>query len=75
LREGILYLLSVQERGRIKRPLKRVHCKKKFTVFLSPAGMSLARLFLAGNNFKIPGQEEFGMGDIPAGDGKTDNLF
>jgi hypothetical protein len=42
-------------------------------VFPSPAGISLSKLFLAGNNLNIPGQGEFG--DIPAGDGKTANLF
>ncbi len=35
--------------------------------------MSLTKLFLAGKNFIIPGQGEFG--DIPAGDGKITNLF
>jgi hypothetical protein len=34
--------------------------------------MSLTKLSLAGNNLIIPGQREF---DIPAGDGKTANLF
>ncbi len=46
---------------------------KKGWVFLSPAGMSLTNLPLAGNNLIIPGQGEFG--DIPAEDGKINNLF
>jgi hypothetical protein len=50
------------------------HCKKRLLIFLSLAGMSLAELSLAGNNLIIPGQGEFGS-DIPAGDGKIDNLF
>ena len=29
---------------------KYVHCKKRLAVFLSPAGMSLTKLSLAGNN-------------------------
>jgi hypothetical protein len=37
--------------------------------------MSLTKLSLAGNNLIIPGQEEFDYSDIPAGDGKNDNLF
>ncbi len=37
-----------------------LHCKKRLTVFLSPAGMSMTKLSLAGNNQKIPGQGEFG---------------
>ncbi len=52
-----------------------IHCKNRLAVFLSPAGMSLTKLSLVGNKFRIPGQGEFG--DIPAGDGKTAsaNLF
>jgi hypothetical protein len=38
-----------------------VHCKKKFSDFFpSPAGMSLIKLSLAGNNLIFPGQGEFG---------------
>ncbi len=36
------------------------HCKKRLAFFLFPAGMSLSKLSLAGNNLIIPGQEEFG---------------
>jgi hypothetical protein len=51
------------------------HCKKRLSIFPSPArmaltklylagdnlmSMSLAKLSLAGNNLIIPGQEEFG---------------
>jgi hypothetical protein len=50
-----------------------LHCKKKFAVFPSPAGMSLTEPSLAGNNLIIPVLGEFG--DIPAGDGKNANLF
>ena len=34
--------------------------KKKLLIFPSPAGMSLAKLSLAGKNEIIPGQGEFG---------------
>ncbi len=36
-----------------------VHCKKGFAVFPSPAGMSLIKLFLGGNNLVFPAQREF----------------
>ncbi len=45
------------------------------TIFPYPAGMSLTKLSLAGNNLIIPDHGEFGISDIPAGDGKIANLF
>jgi len=39
-----------------------LHCKKRLTVFPSPAGISLTKLPLARNNLIIPGQGEFGKG-------------
>ncbi len=36
------------------------HCKKELAVFPSPAGMSLIKLFLGGNNLVFPAQREFG---------------
>jgi hypothetical protein len=39
---------------------KRLHCKKRLSFFPSPAGMSLIKLSMAGNNLIIPGQGEFG---------------
>jgi hypothetical protein len=50
-----------------------IHCKKGLSIFLSPAGVSLTKLSMAGNNYS--GQGEFGKCDIPAVDGKTANLF
>ncbi len=50
-------------------------------VFLPPAGISLTKLSLAGNNLIIPGNiellpaRESLVSDIPAGDEKTANLF
>jgi hypothetical protein len=39
----------------------KLHCKKRFTkIFPSPAGMSLTKLSLAGNNLIIPDRREFG---------------
>jgi hypothetical protein len=40
--------------------LLNLHCKKSFTIFPSPAGMSLTKLSLAGKNSIIPGQRMFG---------------
>jgi hypothetical protein len=34
--------------------------KKMLAIFPSPAGMSLTKLSLPGNNLKFPGQGEFG---------------
>jgi hypothetical protein len=57
----------------------QIHCKKRLTIFPSPAapaGMSLTKLFLEGNNliFPVPSRESL-VSDIPAGDGKMANLF
>jgi hypothetical protein len=37
-----------------------IHCKKRFVIFPSPAGMSLTKLSLDGKNLIIPVQGEFG---------------
>ncbi len=55
-----------------------VHCKKRLAIFPSPAGMSLTKLSMVGNN--RPGSKLFPaieslVSDIPAGDGKIANLF
>jgi len=39
---------------------KRYTEKKGYQLFPSPAGMSLTKLSLDGNNLRIPGQGEFG---------------
>jgi hypothetical protein len=36
------------------------HCKKNLTNFPTPAGMTLTKLSLAGNNLIIPGQGDIG---------------
>ena len=48
---------------------------KKVKNFPSPAGMSLTKRSLAGNNEIIPGIWRVWFSDIPAGDGKIINLF
>ncbi len=52
----------------------RVHCKKRFAIFPSTAGMLRTKLSLDGNTLFIPVQGEL-VSDIPAGDGKIFNLF
>ncbi len=48
-----------------------LHCKKRLAIFPSPAGMSLTKLSLGGNNQIIPAQDEFGQwNDILAGGGE-----
>ncbi len=55
--------------------LSCVHWKKRLAIFPSQAGMSLTKLFLAWKIIKLfPGRESL-VSDIPAGDGKIDNLF
>jgi hypothetical protein len=52
-----------------------IHCKKELAVFPSPAGMSLIKLFLGGNNLVFSPPRESLVSDIPAGDGKMANSF
>ncbi len=40
--------------------LNKLHCKKRLAVFPSPAGMSLTKLSLDGENLIIPVQGEIG---------------
>ncbi len=51
-----------------------VHCKKRLSIFLSSAGMSMTKLSLAGNNLIIPVRQSL-VSDIPAGEGKIVNAF
>jgi hypothetical protein len=57
----------------LRRKLASTHRKKRLPTFPSPAGMSLTKLSLAGNNLIIPAQEA--VSDIPTGDGNVANLF
>jgi hypothetical protein len=56
------------------RDILGMHCKKRFAIFPSPAGMSLTKLSLAGNNLIYPVQGEFGLWH-PSWQGKIVNLF
>jgi hypothetical protein len=40
----------------IRLKIPAMHCKKWLAVFLTPAGMSLTKPSLGGNNLNIPGQ-------------------
>ncbi len=53
-----------------------IHCKKRVPFFPSKAGMSLTKLSLWLVIIKIfPARDSLVTSDIPAGDGKYDNLF
>ncbi len=53
----------------------RVTLKKRLTICLSLAGISLTKISLEENNLIIPAQGESDYSDIPAGDGEIDNLL
>jgi hypothetical protein len=71
------------------RQQRFVTLEKMLPIFLSPDGMSLTKLSMAGNNLIFPGERESLVsdipklfparvslvGDIPVGDGKTYNIF
>jgi hypothetical protein len=59
--------------GRCRSLKEQLHCKKRLAVFPSPAGVSLTKLSLAGNNL-FPARETL-VSDIPAGDGENDNFL
>ncbi len=52
----------------------KIHCKKRFEGFPSPAGMSLTKPSLAGNHLIIPVLGEFGKWH-PGCERKTANIF
>jgi hypothetical protein len=55
-----------------------MHSKKSFSIFPSPAGMSLTKLSLGGNNLYMTSLfplREILVSDIPAGDGNIEKLF
>jgi hypothetical protein len=57
---------------------RRPHRKKSFSVFPSPAGRSLTKLSLGGNNLYMtslfPARESL-VSDSPAGEGNIEKLF
>ncbi len=52
-----------------------LHCKKELAVFPSPAGMSLIKLFLGGNNLVISRPERVWSVTSRLGTGKWLTLF
>ncbi len=55
-----------------------LHSKKKFSIFMSPAGTTLTKLSLGGNYdviYKLFLPRESLVSDIPAGDGNIKKLF
>jgi hypothetical protein len=54
---------------------RSIHCKKRLSVFPSPAGISLTNLSLARNNLIIPGQGEVGIVTSRLGTGKSLTFF
>jgi hypothetical protein len=60
------------------RWIRTLHRKKSFSIFPSPAMMSLTKLTLGGNNdviYKLFPPRESLVSDIPAGDGNIEKLF
>ncbi len=58
----------------LKKYFVMPHCKKRLPIFLSPSGMSLNKLSLAGKNVIFPARKSL-VSDIPAGGGKFAILF
>jgi hypothetical protein len=52
-----------------------IHCKKELAVFPSPAGMSLIKLFLGGNNLVFSRPERVWSVTSRLGTGKWLTLF
>jgi hypothetical protein len=47
---GVRISVGFIETRYLREGKRRVHCKKELAIFPSPAGMSLIKLFLGGNN-------------------------
>ncbi len=63
---------------KIQQPEIFLHRKKSFSIFPSPAGMSLTKLAPGGNNdirYKLFPPRKSLVSDIPAGDGNIKKLF
>jgi hypothetical protein len=61
--------------GISSNPIHCIHCKKSFSIFRSPAGMSLTKLSLIGNYDVVYKLFLSLVSDIPAGDGNIEQLF
>jgi hypothetical protein len=57
-----------------ENPNEVLHCIKRLASFPSPAGLSLTKLSWPGIIKLFPAKESL-VSDIPAWDGKNDNLF
>jgi hypothetical protein len=55
--------------------IQHIHCKKELAVFPSPAGMSLIKLFLGGNNLVFSRPERVWSVTSRLGTGKWLSLF
>jgi hypothetical protein len=55
--------------------IRNVHCKKRFAIFPTPAGISLTKLSLAGNNLIIPNQGRVCSVTSRMGKGKSLTFF
>jgi len=74
----MLYLLQTHGYIPYRSGNKILHCKKSFSIFPSPAGISLTKLSLGGNNdviYKLFPPRESLAGDIPVGDGNIKRFF
>ncbi len=74
---GFLNNLSLFIRYKMTQ-VKVLHRQKSFLIFLSPAGMSLTKLSVGGNNLYMSSlfsPRESLVSDIPAGDGNIEKLF
>jgi hypothetical protein len=49
----------IRNTAKKKKNYRYIHCKKELAVFPSPAGMSLIKLFLGGNNLVFSRPERF----------------
>jgi hypothetical protein len=63
LYSGIREIATFCNAGAMGFPLEKyfLHCKKRFAIFPSPAGVTLTKLSLDGNTLIITAQGEFGQ--------------
>jgi hypothetical protein len=66
---------SLDSQRQIPLPVLSLHCKKELAVFPSPAGMSLIKLFLGGNNLVLSRPERVWAVTSRLGTGKWLTLF
>ncbi len=69
------YVTQGRQEGMFWYSSRPMHCKKELAVFPSPAGMSLIKLFLAGNNLVFSRPERVWSVTSRLGTGKWLTLF